>query len=173
MLISSFYIKHSSNDLDSEIDGTGGDDDFLTGDNGNDPFSGGGNEAADYFDFNFNGIFGAVLGLDVNLDSNDGQHSSSSNISPTDIINTIENFIGTKHNDRITVFASLNGEKYGVTADVAYEGYRSDFSTGSADKFTRSGIFEGIDTSIDIKFSFDDGVIATEDFVEDFVAAYR
>ena len=156
-------VEDINNDLDSEIDDTDGEDDLLIDDNGNAPFSGAGNEAA-YFDFNFDGIFGAILGLDIDLDDNGGQDLSGSNISPTDIINTIKNFIGTKHNDRIAVFASLNGEEYGATADVAYEGYRNDFSTGSADKFTVSDIFEGIDASIDIN-SFDDGVIATEDFV--------
>ena len=156
-------VEDINNDLNTEIDDTDGEDDLLIDDNGNDPFSGGANEAA-YFDFNFDGVFGAVLSLDVNLNDNGGQDLSGSNISPTDIINTIKNFIGTKHNDRIAVFASLNGEEYGATADVAYEGYRSDFSTGSADKFTVSGVFEGIDASIDIN-SFDDGVIATEDFV--------
>ena len=163
-------VEDINNDLDSEIDGTSDNDndetnadDILAGGDGNDPFSGSGNEAADYFNFDFDGIFGAVLSLDVNLDDNGKQDLSSSNISPTDIINTIEDFIATKYNDRIAAFTSLNAEEDGVTADVAYEGSDRGFGIASADKFTVSGIFEGIDASIDIN-SFDDGVITTENF---------
>ncbi len=168
-------VEDINNNLDSEIDGSSSDDNleginadkFMTGDNDQDLLSGADNEVVDYLNLNFNRFFGAVLSsIGVDFDRNRGQDWSSNNkLSPTDRMTIIKNVINTKHNDPMTVFASLNGEEYGVTADVAeYEDSQSDFSfTRSADNFTRSGVFEAIDTSSDLKLSFDNGVIAAED----------
>ena len=166
-------------------------DDLLNGGLGNDTLRGqGGNDTADYSDLTFNGVFGTVTGLDVNLSDRSALHSSNNNaLTWSDTLNTIENVTGTQRNDRFigngqdnvfdgqgkvgrsdrqTEFTALNGETYRVIADVVeYSGSQSDFSfSGSADNFTATGNPEGTDTLIDIelvRFNGDSSLVATSD----------
>ena len=169
----------------------GSGDDTLNGGIGNDTLRGqGGNDTADYSDLTFNGVFGTVAGLDMNLSDNDALHSSNNNaLTWSDTLTTIENVTGTQRNDRFigngqdnvfdgqgevgrsdrqTEFTAFNGETYSVIADVVeYSGSQSDFSfAGSADNFTVAGSGEGTDTLIDIefvRFNADSSVVATSD----------
>ena len=166
-------------------------DDLLNGGLGDDVLEGGdGNDTADYSDLNFNGVFGTVAGLDVNLDNISALHSSTNNpLTWTDTIRNIENVTGTRRNDRFigdsqdnifdgqgqvgrddrqTVFTSQDGSDYSVIGDVVeYSGSQTEFSfNGSADNFTVSGNGEGTDTLIDIefiRFNAESNVIATSD----------
>jgi hypothetical protein len=193
----------SKNDL---IDG-GRDHDVLFGQNGNDTIRGGrgndllnggigndtliggtGIDSADYSDLSFNGVFGTIAGLDVNLAQNQAQHSSTNNaLTWNDTLISIENVIGTNRNDRFigdgkdnvfdgqgevnrndrpTTFTGLNGDVYQVIADVVeYNGNQSDFVlSGSADNFTVTGSGIGTDTLLNIEFlKFDDGVVVVND----------
>ena len=176
---------------DDLIRGAAGDD-LLNGGIGNDTLRGqAGNDTADYSDLTFNGVFGTVPGLDVNLSDRIARHSSNNNsLTWTDTITTVENVIGTRRNDRFigdngdnvfdgqgevnrrnrqTQFTALNGENYSVIADVVeYQGSQSDFTfTGSADNFTAVGS-EGTDTLIAIefvRFNADNSVVATSDLL--------
>lgn len=66
----------SGNDL---IRGASGDD-ILNGGLGNDTLRGQhGIDTADYSDLTFNGVFGDIAGLDVNLSQNSAKHSSNNN----------------------------------------------------------------------------------------------
>lgn len=169
----------------------GGGDDTLNGGLGNDTLRGqGGIDTADYSDLTFNGVFGTVAGLDLNLSDNTALHSSNNNsLTWSDTITTIENVTGTSRNDRFigngennifdgqgevgrsdrqTEFTALNGETYTVIADVVeYSGSQSDFSfSGSADSFTATGSGEGTDTLVDIefvRFNADSSVVATSE----------
>ena len=169
----------------------GSGDDLLNGGTGNDTLRGqAGNDTADYSDLTFNGVFGTVAGLDVNLSANTALHSSNNNsLTWSDTLTTIENVTGTQRNDRFianesdnifngqgevgrsdrkTQFTSLNGENYTVIADVVeYRGSQSDFTfTGSADNFTVAGDGEGTDTLVDIefiRFNDDSSVVPTSD----------
>ncbi len=177
---------------DDLIRGASGDD-LLNGGIGNDTLRGqGGNDTADYSDLTFNGVFGTVAGLDVNLADNSALHSSNNNaLTWTDNLTTIENVTGTQRNDRFignsgdnvfdgrgevgrsdrqTQFTALNGETYTVTADVVeYSGSQSDYSfAGSADSFTIAGNGDGTDTLIEIefvRFNGDSSLIATDDLI--------
>ena len=174
---------------DDLIRGASGDD-LLNGGLGNDTLRGqAGNDTADYSDLTFNGVFGSVASLDVNLGDRSAKHSSNNNsLTWMDTLNTIENVTGTRRNDRFignsqdnvfdgqgevarsdrqTEFIAQNGEHYTVTADIVeYRGSQSDFSfTGSADNFIVAGN-EGTDTLIDIefiRFNADSSVVATDD----------
>ena len=176
---------------DDLIRGAAGDD-VLNGGIGNDTLRGqAGNDTADYSDLTFNGVFGTVPGLDVNLADRIARHSSNNNsLTWTDTITTVENVTGTRRNDRFigdngdnvfdgqgevnrsdrqTEFTALNGENYSVIADVVeYQGSQSDFTfTGSADNFTVAGS-EGTDTLIAIefvRFNADNSVVATSDLL--------
>jgi hypothetical protein len=193
----------SKNDL---IDG-GRDHDVLFGQNGNDTIRGGrgndllnggigndtliggtGIDSADYSDLSFNGVFGTIAGLDVNLAQNQAQHSSTNNaLTWNDTLISIENIIGTNRNDRFigdgkdnvfdgqgevnrsdrpTTFTGLNGDVYQVIADVVeYNGNQSDFVlSGSADNFTVTSSGIGTDTLLNIEFlKFNDGLVAVND----------
>ena len=168
--------------------------DLLNGGVGNDTLRGQADiDVADYSDLSFNGVFGTVAGLDVNLNTNKALHSSSNNaLTWTDTLTTIENVIGTSRNDRFigdgndnvfyglgevgrddrqTEFIGLDGSSYKVTADVVeYEGNQSEFTFGVSEfpfaGLTVSGTGIGTDTLIGIEFiKFDDGVVATSDII--------
>ncbi len=181
-------------DDNDTIFGRGGNDrifggagnDLLNGGAGNDLLDGGsGNDTADYSQLVFNGVPGAIAGLDVNLATGTAKHSSSNNpLTWTDTLTGIENVTGTIRNDRFiddasdnvfdgkgeigrsdrrTSFVGLDGTAYTVTADVVeYNGMRSDFVlTGSASNFTVSSIGTGKDSLINIEFlKFNDGLFA-------------
>ncbi|MEO1763604.1 MAG: hypothetical protein AAFR83_16920 [Cyanobacteria bacterium J06629_18] len=169
--------------------------DLLQGGVGNDTLRGqDGIDIADYSDLSFNGIFGTVAGLDVNLNTNKALHSSSNNaLTWTDTLTTIENVIGTSRNDRFigdendnvfyglgevgrddrqTEFTGLDGSSYQVIADVVeYDGEQSEFTFGVSEApfaggLTVSGSGIGTDTLIGIEFiKFDDGVVAISDIL--------
>jgi predicted extracellular nuclease len=168
----------------------GGDgNDLLNGGVGNDLLNGGaGVDTADYSDLVFNGVFGSVAGLDVNLTTGIARHSSTNNaLTWTDTLTGIENVTGTSRNDRFigdasdnifagrgevgrndrrTSFTDLDGDVYTVIADVVeYSGNRADFSIfsgGSADNFRITGTGIGTDTLIGIEFvKFNDGLFAS------------
>ncbi|MGB6298669.1 MAG: calcium-binding protein, partial [Rivularia sp. (in: cyanobacteria)] len=171
----------------------GGGFDLLQGGIGNDTLRGqGGIDVADYSDLTFNGVFGTVAGLDVNLNHNIALHSSNNNaLTWTDTLTTIENVIGTSRNDRFigdendnvfyglgevgrddrqTEFMGLNGESYKVTGDVVeYDGDRHDFTFGVSSEpyfggITVTGDGIGTDILLGIEFlKFDDGLIAASD----------
>jgi serralysin len=179
---------------DDVLLGIGGND-TINGGSGNDLLNGGigndlldgeqGTDTADYSDLVFNGVFGTVAGVDVNLAANQAQHSSTNNaLTWNDTLISIENVIGTSRNDRFignandnvfdgqgavnrndrrTTFRDLDGDNYQVIADVVeYSGNRSDFTfTGSADNFTVTAAGIGVDTLINIEFiKFNDGLVA-------------
>ncbi|MCL6435463.1 MAG: ExeM/NucH family extracellular endonuclease [Leptolyngbyaceae cyanobacterium HOT.MB2.61] len=174
--------------------GKGGDDRILGGDSndllngglGNDNLDGGsGIDTADYSDLVFNGVFGTIAGLDVNLISGIARHSSTNRaLAWADTLSNIENVIGTSRNDRfigdannnvfdggsqvgrsdrLTTFTALNGQTYTVTGDVVeYSGTRASFTlSGDRDRFTVTGSGIGTDTLINIEFiKFDDGLFS-------------
>jgi Ca2+-binding RTX toxin-like protein len=188
------------------VDG-GNNNDFLFGQNGNDTISGGngndrlnggvgddqldggeGVDTADYSDLVFNGVFGTVPRLDINLATGQAQHSSTNNaLTWTDTVSSIENVIGTSGNDRFigdgndnvfdgqgqvgrsdrqTTFTDVDGDVYQVIADVVeYSGNQSEFTVeGSVDNFTVAGVGIGTDTLINIEFlKFNDGVVTVTD----------
>ncbi len=164
--------------------------DLLNGGVGNDILRGqGGIDVADYSDLTFNGVFGSVAGLDVNLNTNKAKHSSNNNaLTWTDTLTTIENVIGTSRNDRFigdkndnvfyglgevgrddrqTEFQGVDGETYKVIGDVVeYSGNFSKFTFGQSSSpffgLTVTGTGVGTDILIDIEFlKFDDGLVAT------------
>jgi Ca2+-binding RTX toxin-like protein len=167
--------------------------DLLSGGVGNDTIRGqDGIDVADYSDLTFNGVFGDVAGLDVNLNKNQAKHSSNNNaLSWIDTLTTVENVQGTSRNDRFigdennnvfygleevgrddrqTEFIGLDGESYKVTGDVVeYSGNKSDFTFGVSQPpflsgLTVTSLVGGTDTLIDIEFlKFDDGVVAISD----------
>ncbi|MEL7246480.1 MAG: calcium-binding protein, partial [Cyanobacteria bacterium J06573_2] len=165
--------------------------DLLQGGVGNDTLRGqDGIDVADYSDLSFNGIFGTVAGLDVNLNTNKALHSSSNNaLTWTDTLTTIENVIGTSRNDRFigdgndnvfyglgevgrddrqTEFIGLDGSSYKVIGDVVeYEGNKSEFTFGVSEfpfaGLTVTGSEIATDTLIGIEFiKFSDGLVATD-----------
>jgi len=186
---------------DDLLFGKGGDDlirggngfDLLNGGIGNDTLRGqGGIDVADYSDLTFNGVFGTVAGLDVNLNTNKALHSSNNNaLTWTDTLTTIENVIGTSRNDRFigdsndnvfygrgevgrndrqTEFMGLDSESYKVIGDVVeYDGIQSDFTFGVSQSpyfggITVTGDGIGTDTLLGIEFlKFDDALVATSD----------
>ncbi|MEO1761022.1 MAG: calcium-binding protein [Cyanobacteria bacterium J06629_18] len=167
--------------------------DLLQGGIGNDTLRGQGDiDVADYSDLTFNGVFGTVAGLDVNLNTNKAKHSSNNNaLTWTDTLTTIENVQGTSRNDRFigdsndnvfygrgevgrndrqTEFIGLNGESYKVIGDVVeYEGNQSDFTFGVSEApyfggITVKGHGIGTDTLLGIEFlKFNDALVATSD----------
>jgi predicted extracellular nuclease len=167
----------------------GSDNDSLNGGIGNDTLQGNtGVDTADYSDLTFNGVFGTVAGVDVNLTRRQAQHSSTNNaLTWTDTLLNIENVIGTSRNDRFigdandnvfdgqgevgrndrrTTFTDLDGDVYQVIADVVeYSGNQSEFMfIGSADNFTVTGAGIGTDTLINIEFlKFDDSLVSVSD----------
>jgi len=186
---------------DDLLFGKGGDDlirggsgfDLLQGGIGNDTLRGqGGIDVADYSDLTFNGVFGTVAGLDVNLNTNKAKHSSNNNaLTWTDTLTTIENVIGTSRNDRFigdsndnvfyglgevgrndrqTEFIGLDGDSYKVIGDVVeYDGNQSDFTFGVSSEpyfggITVTGDGIGTDILLGIEFlKFDDALIAASD----------
>ncbi|MGB6299125.1 MAG: calcium-binding protein [Rivularia sp. (in: cyanobacteria)] len=167
--------------------------DLLNGGIGNDTLRGqAGIDIADYYDLTFNGVFGTVAGVDVNLDKNQAKHSSNNNaLTWTDTLTTIENVQGTTRNDRFigdennnvfygreevgrddrkTEFIGLDGKSYKVTGDVVeYDGNQSEFTFGVSSKesfedgLTVSGSGIGEDILFGIEFiKFDDGLVATD-----------
>lgn len=173
---------------DDQIQGGTGDD-RLYGDAGNDTLDGGaGIDTADYSDLVFNGVFGTVAGLDVNLATGVATHSSPNRaLNWTDELIGIEHVVGTIRNDRFigdandnlfdgkgevgrtdrsTSFTDLDDNTYSVIADVVeYSGIRANFTlAGTAERFTVTGNDTGTDTLKDIEFlKFNDGVFATAD----------
>ena len=191
-----------------DLIGGGNDDDFLFGNSGDDLIRGGngfdliqggvGNDTlrgqgdidvADYSDLTFNGVSGAVAGVDANLRRNQARHSSKNNaLTWTDTLTTIENVIGTSRNDRFigdsndnvfygleevgrddrqTEFMGLDGESYQVTGDVVeYDGHQSDFTFGESQQpyvggLTVTGDKIGTDILFGIEsIKFNDGLIA-------------
>ena len=173
-------------DGDDEIHGGYGND-LLNGGVGNDILDGGaGIDTADYSDLAFNGVWGAVVGLDVNLEAEGEKgialHSSVNNaLTWTDELTGIENVNGTTQNDRfigdaqnnlfngngqvgredrLTTFTGIDGDYY-VTGDVVE--YRGDSGTytaiGEVSNFTVTGTGTGTDTLKNIEFlKFDDGL---------------
>ena len=194
---------------DDSIDG-GNDDDLLFGNSGNDLIRGGngldllqggvgndtlrgqgGIDVVNYSDLTFDGVFGSVAGVNVNLQTNQAKHSSNNNaLTWTDTLTTIENVIGTSRNDRFvgdngdnvlnglaevgrddrqTEFVGLNGESYQVTGDVVeYDGNKADFTLGESQQpfvggLTVTGEGIGTDILLDIEFiKFNDGLVATD-----------
>lgn len=166
----------------------GAGNDTLFGSLGNDTLNGGADiDTVDYSDLVFNGVFGTIAGLDINLAAGTAKHSSTNNgLGSTDTLTGIENIIGTSRNDRFigdasdnvingggqvgrsdrpTTFTDLDGDIYTVIADVVeYSGNRADFqilSGGSASNFRITGAGIGTDTLINIEFlKFNDGLIA-------------
>ncbi|EKQ68218.1 putative extracellular nuclease [Leptolyngbyaceae cyanobacterium JSC-12] len=167
----------------------GAGNDTLFGSLGNDTLNGGvGIDTVDYSDLVFNGVFGAIAGLDINLAAGITKHSSTNNsLGSTDVLIGIENIIGTSRNDRFigdandnvingggqvgrsdrrTTFTDLDGDVYTVIADVVeYSGNRADFQIlpgGSASNFRITGSGIGTDTLLNIEFlKFNDGLITT------------
>lgn len=192
-----------------DLIGGGNGDDFLFGNSGDDLIRGGsgfdliqggvGNDTlrgqgdidvADYSDLTFNGVFGTVAGVDVNLRRNQARHSSNNNaLTWTDTLTTIENVIGTSRNDRFigdsndnifygleevgrderqTEFIGLDHESYQVTGDVVeYDGNQSDFTFSISQQpyvggLTVTGDGIGTDILLGIELiKFDDGLVAT------------
>ena len=193
-----------------DLIGGGNDNDLLFGNSGDDIISGGngfdllqggvGNDnlrgqgdvdVADYSDLTFNGVDGAVAGVDVNLRRNRAKHSSNNNaLTWTDTLTSIENVSGTSRNDRFigdsndnvfyglaevgrddrqTEFVGLDGKSYRVTGDVVeYDGDRSDFEFGESQQpyvggLTVTGDKIGTDILLGIEFiKFNDGLVATD-----------
>ena len=158
--------------------------DWLNGGVGDDTLDGGvGVDTADYSDLAFNGVWGAVAGLDVNLETGEALHSSVNNaLTWKDELTGIENVNGTTQNDRFigdaqnnlfngngqvgredrrTTFTGIDGDYY-VTGDVVeYSGIRDDYTlSGSASSFTVTGTGIGTDTLENIEFlKFNDGLV--------------
>ena len=159
--------------------------DLLNGGVGDDILDGGaGVDTADYSDLAFNGVWGAVAGLDVNLETGEARHSSVNNaLTWKDTLTGIENvdgttqndrFIGDKHDnlfngngqvgreDRLTKFEGFDGDYY-VTGDVVeYRGNSAQYTATNADEvsnFRVTGTGTGTDTLKNIEFlKFDDGL---------------
>ena len=193
----------------NDLIGGGNDDDLLFGESGDDLIRGGngfdllqggvgndilrgqgGIDVANYSDLTFNGVFGSVAGVDLNLQINQAKHSSDNNaLTWTDTLTTIENVIGTSRNDRFigdngdnvingleevgrddrqTEFIGLDGESYQATGDVVeYDGNKSDFTFGESQQpfaggLTVTGHEIGTDILLGIEFiKFKDGLVAT------------